>query len=101
MQCSGANNLFDWSTKKCSVCDITSEYYDEATHKCKKFNNDRLTNLSAPNLVNSGMPSTYWEYLNKDIKSKNSSATACPTDKPYYTGKECVNCTGDTPYFNL
>ena len=101
IQCSGSDNLFDWHAQKCSSCDIQTSHYDSEQHKCVEFNNDKLTSKTAAGLINNGMPTQYWDFQHSNLKAENASRDDCPAETPYYDGTHCIECKGDTPYFNL
>jgi len=98
--CNAPAYLFDTTQNNCSACPDQTKY-NETTHKCVVLNNDWLIAKNASRLVNEGMPTAYWNQNYDNLLAQNKNRKDCPADKPFYDGVSCINCTNNTPYFNL
>jgi hypothetical protein len=90
IQCTDPTPYFNLSSKSCASCLLNS-----TTHKCEVVASAPFS-ASKPRVVLSG------NLTKTDLdKYYASNGIQCPSDKPFYDGKVCIQCANPTPYFDL
>lgn len=59
------------------------------------------SNLAAPNWVYGSLTEKDFKKSIFDLMTQNSNVLKCMTNFPFFNGQKCINCDGQTPYFNL
>lgn len=93
IDCSAPNNLFDLTNKNCTSCNSTS-IFNATTHICDviPLKPNATNSLSYPNILLAD---------NQILPVNNSKDIACPQDKPYFNGTDCINCSSPNNLFSL
>jgi hypothetical protein len=58
-------------------------------------------NLAAPNWIYGSLTEQQLKKSVFDLMTQNVGLLKCNINYPFYDGKKCINCAGETPYFNL
>lgn len=89
--CPPGNPIFNIETSKCGQCEH-NEHVDNIHKRC----------------VNSGTKSTLFNnnfevgrVVAPEGFTGNPSLRTCPPEKPYYNGKECIDCPNKDDVFNV
>lgn len=95
--CTTPKDLFNLTSKTCTSC---SNGYDVTTHACKPSNITAAPSVpftdSKPRVILSG------NLTKTDLDNYYSTnGVQCPSDKPFFDGKACIQCAAPTPFFDL
>jgi hypothetical protein len=59
------------------------------------------SNLKAPNWIYGGISDDEFKLSMFRMLTGVGNVVKCQLDVPFYDGTKCINCSGDTPYFNI
>jgi hypothetical protein len=94
--CTAPNNLFNLTSKTCTSC---PNGYDVTTHTCKPSN---VTAPSVPFTDSKPRVILSGNLTKTDLDNYYASnGVQCPSDKPFFDGKVCIQCAAPTPFFDL
>lgn len=59
------------------------------------------SNLHAPNWIYGNISDEEFKLRMFKLLTGVGNVVKCQLDVPYFDGSKCINCSGDTPYFNI